>query len=86
MMRLRTDELRTLLERYPNISRAELRHLRRLYSAASAADIIAIKSNAELGPKAREIDPSSDQVWNRVVMAGVVLVALVALSLAFQSF
>lgn len=85
MMRMRTDELRTLLERYPNISRTELRYLRRLYSEASATDIIAIKSS-ELGAKAREIDPSSDQVWNRVVMAGVVLVALVALSLAFQSF
>lgn len=56
MAQWRTDELRELLERYPDLSGAETRRLRRLYREATATDVIAINSSAELARKARRLE------------------------------
>lgn len=62
MAQWRTDELRELLERYPDLGRTEVRRLRRLYREATATEVIAINSNEELARKARRLESVDDTV------------------------
>ena len=83
---MRTDELRELLERYPDLDRRELRRLRQLYHDASATDVIAIMSSAELAPKAERLDLPSDLTWDLALIAAAILVAgLLTVYLLVQS-
>lgn len=74
---MRTDELRDLLERYPDLDRGELRRLRELYRGASATEVMAILANSELAPKARRLDPPADFTWDRLLIIASVCVAVV---------
>lgn len=83
---MRTDELRELLERYPDLGRSELRRLRQLYHEASATEVIAILSSAELGPKVERLDPPSDFAWDSALITAATAVAgLIAAYLLVQS-
>lgn len=64
---VRTDELRELLERYPDLATGELRRLRRLYREASATEVMAIMASPELAPKARRLVPPHDFTWDRML-------------------
>lgn len=75
-----TDELRELLERYPEIDRSDLRRLRQLYRDASATEVMAILSSPELAPKARRIERPSDSTWDRWI-AGLAAVAALLIAL-----
>lgn len=80
-----TDELRELLERYPEIDAVELRRLRQLYREASATEIMAILSSPDLAPKARRIERPSDSTWDRWIAASAAVAALLlALYLLLQ--
>ena len=83
---MRTDELRELLERYPDLDRSELRRLRQLYHEASATEVIAILSSAELGPKIERLDPRSDLAWDWALIAAAAIIAgLIALYVLLRS-
>lgn len=71
-----TDELRELLERYPEIGPAELRRLRQLYRDASATEVMTILSSPELAPKARRIERPSDSTWDRWIAVSAAIAAL----------
>ena len=77
---MRTDELRELLERYPDIDRNERRRLRQLYSDASATEVMTILSSPELAPKAKHLETPADQHWDRALM---LISIFVATALAF---
>lgn len=77
---LGTDELRKLLERFPDIDRRERRRLRQLYLDASATEVMAIMSSPELSPKARRLDTPTDQDWDRA-LALILLAVAAALAL-----
>jgi hypothetical protein len=62
-----TDELRTLLERYPALSGSERARLRRLYKEARATDVMALMSDARFADKLRRIDPPLDIAWDRAL-------------------
>lgn len=80
-----TDELRELLERYPDLDGRELRRLRQLYGEASATEVMTILSSPELGPKARRIERPSDFTWDLLLAAAAAAAALlIALYLLFQ--
>ncbi len=72
-----TDELRELLERYPEIDRTDLRRLRQLYREASATEVMAILSSPDLAPKARRIERPSDSAWDWWIAASAAVAALV---------
>lgn len=85
MAQMRTDELRELLERYPEIDRRDLRRLRQLYHDASATEVIAILSSADLGPKVDRLDPPSDFAWDAVLTVAATLAAgVIALYVVMQ--
>lgn len=75
-----TDELRDLLERYPDLGATELAQLRQLYREASATEVMAILSSPELGPKARRIDRPHDFAWD-AVLALIAAAAAIAIAL-----
>jgi|GEM_PF-6833056 len=72
---MRTDELRELLERFPDLDGGDLRRLRELYRTASATEVMAIMGSPELAPKARRLDPPADAAWDRLLLRLSVLVA-----------
>ena len=85
MAQMRTDELRELLERYPDLDRRESRRLRQLYHDASATEVIAFLSSAELGPKIDRLDPPSDFAWDVVLtLAAILVAAVIALYVMMQ--
>lgn len=75
-----TDELRDLLERYPDLEAGELARLRQLYREASATEVMAILSSPALGPKARRIDRPHDFAWD-AILASVAAIAAIAITL-----
>ena len=75
----RTDELRELLERYPDLDRTEVRRLRQLYHDATATEVLAIQSSRELGSKAKRLDSPRGLVW-------IAVAALAALASAIHQF
>lgn len=75
MAQMRTDELRELLERYPDLDRRDLRRLRQLYHDASATEVITILSSTDLGPKIDRLDPPSDFAWDVVLTVSAIWVA-----------
>ena len=84
-LQMATDELRELLDRYPEIGPADLRRLRQLYRDASATEVMAILSSPELGPKARRLERPSDSTWDRWIAASAAIAALlIALYLLLQ--
>lgn len=77
---MRTDELRELLERYPEIDRSERRRLRQLYNDASATEVMTIMSSRELSGKAKRLEAPPDQRWDHVLT---LILIFVAAALAF---
>jgi hypothetical protein len=83
---MRTDQLRELLERYPQLGRSDRRRLRALCREASATDVMTIMSSPELGPKLRQLDPVAAGASDRTVVVVAVLAALlVALYILFRA-
>ena len=72
MAQWRTDELRELLERYPDLTRPEFKRLRQLYREATATDVLAIGSSTELARKARRLE----SIDATVVDVGVIVVGV----------
>ncbi len=75
MAQMRTDELRELLERYPDLDRGDLQRLRQLYHDASATEVITILSSADLAPKINRLDPPSDFAWDVVLTVAAIFIA-----------
>lgn len=71
-----TDELRELLERYPDLDGAEMRRLRELYRDASATEVMAIMSSPTLAPKAARIDRPNDRTWDLILTFGAAAAAI----------
>ena len=72
---MRTDELRELLERYPDLDRVERRRLRKLYHDATATEVLAILSSRELASKAKRLDSPAASAWVSVLLAAATLIA-----------
>lgn len=83
---MRTDELRDLLQRFPDLERGELRRLRELYRDASATDVMTIMASPELAPKARRLEPPADAMWDRMLrLLLILLMAALVFYLSTQS-
>lgn len=81
----RTDELRELLERYPDLDRTEVRRLRQLYHDATATEVLAIQSSRELGSKAKRLDSPAASAWASGLLAvAALIVCAVAIDLVMH--
>jgi hypothetical protein len=78
---MRTEELRDLLERFPELTRSEKRRLRRLYEDASATDLLAIMASSELASKARRLEVSGVVAGNWPIIVLALLAFAVGLGL-----